>query len=261
MNCAGFDPPLVRGDDGEYYFAVLGRDSDGEVYRFYLPAPVEYGWLVALNREGKRLDLCYSEEKGDPLAARGRFVTFRAFPHALTFEARHGGDTVYVPVSGRWLPGNRDPGRYVFALRAAPGVPDSRALEYWTLDTFLGPGQTYHYRTQKELAGGTGSGALGALGGLGLLAGWWFSLWGLGLTLSAAASGYSIPAGTLAAVLLIVVPTVGGTAWLIRRWRQEKSPHYLEKVPDITPPREGAARREGEGSPQHGAEAPPAYLG
>jgi hypothetical protein len=157
-------------------------------------------------------------------------------------------------VAGRWGPSGEDPSRYVFGLRAAPGVPDSRALQYWTLDTFLGPDQTYHYRTQKELTGGAGSSALIVLGGLALLGGWWFSLWGLGITLGAIASGYSVPASTLAGVLVIAALTFTGTALVVHRSRKEGKPYYLRVVPDVTRPW-GAPRG------RSGAEGSPDYLG
>jgi len=272
----GFDPPLVRGDDGHYYFALRARDPYGETGTLYIPADVRDSYtgtfyvptderdkeLTYLDAQGKRRVLrIRREDLADPRKAVGRFVKFRAFSHALAFEARYGGETVYIPVPGRWYRDEDDHyGRWVFTVRAAEGEPDSRYLKNYKLDLFLG-GQTYHYKTQKEMTGGAGSGALVVLGGLALLAGWWFSLWGLGLTLSAAASGYSIPAGTLAVVLLIVAPTVGGTAWLIHEWRQEKSSYYLEKVPDITPPRESTARHGSEKTPQRRNDELPYYIG
>jgi hypothetical protein len=248
----GFDPPLVRGADGEYYFAVLGKDSDGTTHQFYLPAPADPGWLTILEEDGRERYLRFDgHDVADPRDARGRFVRFRAFEHALALEVRHRGEIIYVPVVGTWGPSGEDPNRYVFALRAAPGVPDSRALQYWTLDTFLTPEQTYHYRTRGEL---TGSSAPIVLGGLALLAGWWFSLWGLGLTLYAAASGHSVSADTLAAVSLIAAPTFIGTALLVHRSRKEGKPYYLRVVPDVTLPW---------GAPPHssGAEGSPDYLG
>jgi hypothetical protein len=253
MSGAGFDPPLVRGADGEYYFAVLGKDSDGTTYQFYLPAPADPGWLTILEEDGRERYLRFDgHDVADPHTARGRFVRFRAFEHALALEARYRGEIIYVPVVGRWGPSGEDPNRYVFGLRAAPGVPDSRALQYWTLDTFLTPEQTYHYRTQRELTGGAGSGALAVLGGLALLAGWWFTLWGLGITLGAIASGYSVPGDTLAVVSLIASLTFIGTALLVRRLRREGKPYYLEVVPDVPLPWGAPPRSSGaEGSPDY----------
>jgi hypothetical protein len=243
---AGFDPPLVRGSDGEYYFAILGRDEDGEVQQFYLPAPAAPGWLTVLEWGGKRSALRFEyEDRADPRTVRGKFVAFRAFRHALVMEGSYRGSTIYIPVSGGWYHNDEDPGRYVFAIRAAKGEPDSRFLRNWTLDSFLVRGQTYHYKTRRELNGGSGSNALFMLGGLALLAGWWFSIWGLGITLGAIAGGYNVPVGTLASVALVAAPTIGATAWLARRWFQEKSPYHLDHVPDVTLPGGDIARQEG----------------
>jgi len=251
---AGFDPPLVRGSDGEYYFAILGRDEDGEVQQFYLPAPAAPGWLTVLEWGGKRSALRFEyEDRADPRTVRGKFVAFRAFRHALVMEGSYRGSTIYIPVSGSWYHNDEDPGRYVFAIRAAKGEPDSRFLRNWTLDSFLGRGQTYHYKTRKELFGGSGSGAVGALGGLALLGGW---LATIGTIVAFIANngnpdtgfggvGYEMLFG------LISIITIGATIWIIHSALQEKSPYHLNHVPDVTSPRENTVRREGNNSSPH----------
>jgi hypothetical protein len=255
MSGAGFDPPLVRGADGDYYFAVLGNDGDGTTYQFYLPAPADPGWLTILDEDGRERYLRFDgHDVADPHTARGRFVRFRAFEHALAFEARYRGETIYVPVVGTWSRSGRDPTMYVFGLRAAPGVPDSRALEWWTLDTFLTPEQTYHYRTRGELSGGAGSGALAILGGLALLAGWWVTIWGIVVSAIAATAGEGPPPSVSAFIAAIAAATIGGTALLVYKLWKERKPYYLEVVPDVTPPW---------GAPRHhsSAEGSPDYLG
>ncbi|MFP3264003.1 MAG: hypothetical protein RXQ62_06230 [Nitrososphaeria archaeon] len=251
----GFDPPLVRGADGEYYFAVLGKDSDGTTRQFYLPAPADPGWLTILEEDGRERYLRFDgHDVVDPRDARGRFVRFRAFEHALALEVRHRGEIIYVPVVGTWGPSGKDPSRYVFGLRAAPGTPDSRALEWWTLDTFLTPEQTYHYRTQGELSGGAGSRALAILGGLALLGGWWVTIGGIVVSVMAATAGEGPPPSVSAFIAAIAAATVGGTALLVYKSWKGRKPYYLEVVPDVTRPW-GAPRQ------RSGAEGSPDYLG
>jgi len=270
----GFDPPLVRGDDGHYYFAVLARDGYGDTGTLYIPADVRDSYtgtfyvptderdkeLTYLDAQGKRRLLrIRRDDLADHGKAVGRFVKFRAFSHALAFEARYRGETVYIPVPGGW---HRDPedhyGRWVFAVRAAEGEPDSRHLKNYKLDMFL-RGQTYHYKTQKELTGGAGSGALVVLGGLALLFGWLFTITtiivAMGSPINSSDAGAALPP------VLISVATVLATIWLVYIAHQGKSPYHLDRVPDVTPPRESAARRGSESPPQRRNDELPYYIG
>jgi len=274
----GFDPPLVRGDDGHYYFAVLARDGYGDTGTLYIPADVRDSYtgtfyvptdegdkeLTYLDAQGKRRVLRIGrEDLADHGKAVGRFVKFRAFSHALAFEARYGGQTVYIPVPGRWYRDEDDHyGRWVFTVRAAEGEPDSRYLKNYKLDMFL-RGQTYHYKTQKEITGGAGSGALVVLGGLALLFGWLITFWGLVAIIGSYSQGYysSVSPSVIWLVGLVAPITIGVTIWLVYAWFQWKSPYHLDRVPDVTSPRESAARRGGKDPPPRREDEPPSYLG
>jgi len=256
----GFDPPLVRGDDGHYYFALRARDPYGETGTLYVPADEYYFELTYFDARGKRRKLpLRRDDLADPGSAVGRFVKFRAFGHALAFEARYRGQTVYVPVPGRWYRDNDDHyGRWVFTVRAAEGEPDSRFLKNYKLDMFL-QGQTYHYKTQKEITGGAGSGALVVLGGLALLIGWLFTI-----TTIIVAMGNPINSSNIGAALppvLISVATVAATILILYSAHRENSPYYISHVPDVTSPRENTARRGSESPPQRREDEPPSYLG
>jgi len=263
----GFDPPLVRGDDGHYYFALRARDPYGETGTLYVPADERDGELAYLDARGKRhWSIIRRDDLADPGSAVGRFVKFRAFGHALTFEARYGGQTVYIPVPGRWYRDEDDHyGRYVFTVRAAEGEPDSRYLKNYKLDMFL-RGQTYHYKTHKEITGGTGSGALGALAGLALLGGWLVTatmilgiiMW---ITSNKINQAISSDGGYLALFGIISAITVGVTIWAAYSAHQEKSPYYINHVPDVTSPMKNTARRGSESPPQRRDDEPPSYLG
>jgi len=249
-----FDPPLVRGDDGGYYFIIRVRDGYGETGTLYVPVNVRDRELTYLDAQGRRHRLpIMREDLANPGRAEGRFVRFKAFRDMLTFEARYMGGIIYIPVLGRWYPDDNDHyGRYVFTVRAAEGEPDSRFLKNYKLDMFLN-GQTYHYKTRKELFGGSGSGAVGALGGLALLGGW---LATIGTIVAFIANngnpdtgfggvGYEMLFG------LISIITIGATIWIIHSALQEKSPYHLNHVPDVTSPRENTVRREGNNPSPH----------
>jgi hypothetical protein len=277
----GFDPPLVRGQDGHYYFALRARDPYGETGTLYIPADVHDSYtgtfyvptdehdkeLTYLDAQGKRRLLRIGhDDLADHGSVEGRFVKFRAFKHALTFEARYRGETVYIPVPGRWYRDEEDHyGRWVFTVRAAEGEPDSRYLKNYKLDMFL-RGQTYHYKTQKEITGGAGSGAIGALGGLALLGGWLVTatmilgmiMW---VTSNKINEAISSDGGYLALFGLISAITVGVTIWAIYSAHQEKSPYYINQVPDVTSPRENTARRGSESPPRRRDDELPYYIG
>ena len=256
----GFDPPLVRGDDGHYYFAVLARDGYGDTGTLYVPADERDGELAYLDARGKRhWSIIRRDDLADPGSAVGRFVKFRAFGHALAFEARYGGQTVYIPVPGGWHRDEDDHyGRYVFTVRATEGEPDSRYLKNYKLDMLLG-GQTYHYKTHKELFGGTGSGALGALAGLALLGGWLITIATIAMAIASPITFGGI--GTASLLGLISAATVGVTMWIAYGAHQEKSPYYINHVPDVTSPRKNAARRGSESPPQRRDDELPYYIG
>jgi len=148
----GFDPPLVRGRDGDYYFVIAGYDEDGKVHTFYIPAPLTHREMTYLDEMGKYHKLYVEDgDLADRRAVEGRFVVFKTFDHALGMEGSYRGSTVYIPVTGRWFPKENDPdGRYEFGIKAAADVPDSRAVEYWALGNFLRYGQTYHYLTRSD---------------------------------------------------------------------------------------------------------------
>jgi len=273
-----FDPPLVRGYDGHYYFALRARDPYGETGTLYIPADVHDSYtgtfyvptderdkeLTYLDAQGKRRVLRIGrEDLADHGKAVGRFVKFRAFSHALAFEARYRGQTVYIPVPGRWYRDEDDHyGRWVFTVRAAEGEPDSRYLKNYKLDMLL-RGQTYHYKTQKEITGGTGSGAIGALGGLALLGGWLATI----ATMVALIANNGNPDAGFGGVgyemlfVLISAITIGVTIWIIHSAHQDNSPYHINHVPDVTPPRENTARRGGKGPPPRNDDEPPSYLG
>jgi len=259
----GFDPPLVRGYDGRYYFALRASDIYG-TDTLYVPADERDGEMAYLDARGKRhRSLIRREDLADPGSAVGRFVKFRAFGHALTFEARYRGQTVYIPVPGRWYRDEEDHyGRWVFTVRAAEGEPDSRFLKNYKLDMFL-RGQTYHYKTQKELTGGAWGGALALLGGLAFIVGWLTTIGGLIAIVSAYSQGYysSVSPSIIWFVALVAPILIGVTIWLVHAWFQWKSPYHIDSVPDVTSPRENTARRGGKGPPQRRDDELPSYLG
>ncbi len=258
----GFDPPLVRGYDGRYYFALRGRDPYGGTGTLYVPADVRGRELSYFDERGKHHWMRIGrDDLADPREVEGRFVKFRPFKHALTFEARYRGQTIYVPVPGRWYQDPEDHyGRWVFAIRAAEDEPDERFLKNYKLDLFLS-GQTYRYKTQKELTGGTGSGALGVLAALGGFALLWFAFWGGILSLIGIMAGDTPPPAILALVTLAVSAVIGLITWGIYSWHREKSPYYLNHVPDVRSLWESAARRGGRGAPPRREDEPPSYLG
>ena len=256
----GFDPPLVRGYDGRYYFALRGRDPYGGTGTLYVPADVRGRELSYFDERGKRRRMRIGrDDLADPREVEGRFVKFKPFKHALTFEARYRGRTIYVPVPGGW---HQDPedhyGRYVFAIRAAEDEPDDRFMKNYRLDLFLS-GQTYRYKTHKELFGGSGFNALVIFVGLMLLAGWWFTIWGLIMVVSWSYLGYYSSVTWI--VLLIASMTIGATVWAVYDAHQGKSPYHLDHVPDVRSLWESAAHRGGRGAQPRREDEPPNYLG
>jgi hypothetical protein len=260
----GFDPPLVRGYDGKYYFALRGRDPYGGTGTLYVPADVRGRELSYFDERGKHHWMRIGrDDLADPKEVEDRFVKFRPFKHALTFEARYRGRTIYVPVPGGW---HQDPedhyGRYVFAIRAAEDEPDDRYMKNYKLDLFLS-GQTYRYKTHKEMTGGTGSGALVVLGGLALLFGWLITFWGLVAIVSSYSQGYysSVSPSVIWLVGLVAPITIGVTVWLAYVWHQGKSPYHLDRVPDVRSLWERTTSRGGRGAQPRREDEPPNYLG
>ncbi|MFP3138304.1 MAG: hypothetical protein RXS42_08855 [Nitrososphaeria archaeon] len=260
----GFDPPLVRGYDGRYYFALRGRDPYGGTGTLYVPADVRGRELSYFDERGKHHWMRIGrDDLADPKEVEGRFVKFRPFKHALTFEARYRGRTIYVPVPGGW---HQDPedhyGRWVFAIRAAEDEPDERFMKNYKLDLFLS-GQTYRYKTHKEMTGRAGEGVLGALGGLALLFGWVFTFWVLVEIISSYSQGYylNVSPSDIWPVVFVVTITIGATVWLAYVWHQGKSPYHLDRVPDVRSFWERTTSRGGRGAPPRREDEPPNYLG
>ena len=256
----GFDPPLVRGYDGRYYFTLRGRDPYGGTGTLYVPADVRGRELSYFDERGKHHWMRIGrDDLADPREVEGRFVKFRPFKHALTFEARYRGRTIYVPVPGGW---HQDPedhyGRWVFAIRAAEDEPDDRFMKNYKLDLFL-DGQTYRYKTHKEMTGGAGSGALAVLAGLAFFVGWALTITTIAMAIAGATALDNI--GTASLMGLISVATIGATVWLAYVWHQGKSPYHLDRVPDVRSLWESAAHRGGRGAPPRREDEPPSYLG
>jgi|GEM_PF-6492585 len=258
----GFDPPLVRGYDGKYYFALRGRDPYGGTGTLYVPADVRGRELSYFDERGKHHWMRIGrDDLADPREVEGRFVKFRPFKHTLAFEARYRGRTIYVPVPGGWYQDPEDHyGRYVFAIRAAEDEPDDRYMKNYKLDLFLS-GQTYRYKTYKELTGGTGSGALAVLAGIAGFLLFMFTVGGIIVTLIGLTAGEVPPPPILALIGLATSVTIGLITWGIYSWHQEKSPYYLNHVPDVRSLWESAARRGGRGAPLRHEDEPPSYLG
>ncbi|MFP3138083.1 MAG: hypothetical protein RXS42_07680 [Nitrososphaeria archaeon] len=261
----GFDPPLVRGYDGKYYFALRGRDPYGGTGTLYVPADVRGRELSYFDERGKHHWMRIGrDDLADPREVEGRFVKFKPFKHALTFEARYRGRTIYVPVPGGWYQDPEDHyGRWVFAIRAAEDEPDDRYMKNYKLDLFLS-GQTYRYKTHKEMTGRAGEGVLAALAGLAFIFGWIATIITIG-TIMFYPNNYMIyfgnSVGNLAPLLIISIATIGATVWLAYVWHQGKSPYHLDRVPDVRSLWESAARRGGKGAPPRREDEPPNYLG
>ena len=215
------DPPLVRGRDGHLYFVIAGRDNAGNVHNFYIPAAVNSsGWLIVLDERGRRtVPPPDNENLPDPRAVEGRFVAFKAINREVAFEGSYDGRTVYFPVTGNWFQKENDPeGRYLFGIKAAADVPDSRTVEYWALDNFLGENQTYHYRTMRELR----LNPISRRTIVGLLVAWWIAMLMIVLAVSAWSSG----GGVLLIIPLLVI------IWTIALVRQRLVARR-KRIPDI----------------------------
>jgi len=260
----GFDPPLVRGYDGRYYFALMGRDPYGGIGTLYVPADVRDGELSYFDERGKHhWMLIRRDDLADPREVEGRFVKFRPFKHALAFEARYRERTIYVPVPGGWYQDPEDHyGRWVFAIRAAEDEPDDRYMKNYKLDLFLS-GQTYHYKTKKEMTGSSWFIVPAFLGFLALIFGWAATIFTIG-TIMYYPNNYMIyfgnSVGNLAPLLIISIATIGATVWLAYVWHQGKSPYHLDRVPDVRSLWERAARRGDGGARPRREDEPPSYI-
>jgi hypothetical protein len=261
----GFDPPLVRGYDGRYYFALRGRDPYGGTGTLYVPADVRGRELSYFDERGKRRRMRIGrDDLADPREVEGRFVKFRPFKHALTFEARYRGRTIYVPVPGGW---HQDPedhyGRWVFAIRAAEDEPDDRYMKNYKLDLFLS-GQTYRYKTHKEVAGSSWVIVLAFLMFLAFIFGWITTIYTIG-TIMFYPNNYMIyfgnSVGNLALLLIISIATIGATVGLAYVWHQGKSPYHLDRVPDVRSLWERTTSRGDRGAQPRHEDEPPNYLG
>jgi hypothetical protein len=109
----------------------------------------------------------------------------------------------------------------LFGIKAAADVPDSRAVEYWALDNFLGENQTYHYRTMRELR----LNPISRRTIVGLLVAWWVSLLMIGI----AGSSWSSVGGGVVLLLIIPLLTIIWTIVLVR----QRLVARRKRIPDI----------------------------